>query len=132
VRVENAATAFTSACRAGDVLKIPIAHGEGNYYADPDTLAALTRNNQIIFRYCDGKGAITPESNPNGSLDSIAGLVNEGGNILGMMPHPERASDPALRETDGAKIFQSAIGHLVARTQATVATHQTHPIQLSF
>jgi phosphoribosylformylglycinamidine synthase I len=131
LRVENAATAFTSACRPGEVLKIPIAHGEGNYYADPDTLAALTRNNQIIFRYCDGKGAVTPESNPNGSLDNIAGIVSEGGNIMGMMPHPERASDPALRETDGAKVFQSAIGHLVARTQATIETHQTHHGQLS-
>lgn len=129
LRVENASTAFTSACRPGEVLKIPIAHGEGNYYADRETLASLTRNNQIIFRYCDGTGAVTPGSNPNGSLDNIAGIVNEEGNVMGMMPHPERASDPALRETDGAKVFHSAIGHLVAGAHRA---HQTHPVPLSF
>ncbi len=123
LRVENAATAFTSACAPGEVLKIPIAHGEGNYYADEETLDRLTRNNQIIFRYCDAGGAVTDESNPNGSVRDIAGIVNEGGNIMGMMPHPERASDPALRETDGAKVFRSAIGHLVGATHLTHATY---------
>jgi phosphoribosylformylglycinamidine synthase I len=125
LRVENASTAFTSACREGEVLKIPIAHGEGNYYADPDTLDRLTRNNQIIFRYCDRTGVTTPESNPNGSLGNIAGIVNEGGNVMGMMPHPERASDPALRETDGAKVFESAIGRLVAKTRQAQRTQLT-------
>lgn len=119
LRVENAATAFTSACRPGEILKIPIAHGEGNYHADPETLDRLTRNNRIIFRYCDVKGAVTQEANPNGSIDNIAGIVNDRGNVMGMMPHPERASDPVLRETDGAKILISAIGHLVDKTHHT-------------
>jgi len=122
VRVENAKTAFTSGCRAGDVLKIPIAHGEGNYHADPDTLAALGRNSQIIFRYCDAAGAVTGDANPNGSVENIAGIINERGNVMGMMPHPERASDPALRETDGAKIFLSMIGHLVEKTHLIHST----------
>ncbi|HLB01124.1 MAG TPA: phosphoribosylformylglycinamidine synthase subunit PurQ [Bacteroidota bacterium] len=122
VRVENARTAFTSGCRAGEVLKIPIAHGEGNYYADGETLSGMERNNQIIFRYCDVRGAVTGEANPNGSVKNIAGIVNGRGNVMGMMPHPERASDPALRETDGAKIFLSAIGHLVEKTQLTHST----------
>jgi phosphoribosylformylglycinamidine synthase I len=121
VRVENTATAFTSACRPGDVLKIPIAHGEGNYHADQETLDALARNNQIIFRYCDTGGAATDAANPNGSVDNIAGIVNERGNVMGMMPHPERASDPTLRETDGAKIFVSAIGHLAGLSHHTQA-----------
>ena len=132
LRVENASTAFTSDCRPGEVLKIPIAHGEGNYYADAATLEGLTRNNQIIFRYCDRTGAVTPESNPNGSLANIAGIVNEGGNVMGMMPHPERASDPALRETDGAKVFRSAIGHLVASVHQGYTTHQTQRTQLTY
>jgi phosphoribosylformylglycinamidine synthase I len=122
LRVEHTNSAFTSACREGEVLKIPIAHGEGNYYADADTLAGLERNNQIIFRYCDPGGAVNGESNPNGSLENIAGIVNDRGNVMGMMPHPERASDPALRETDGAKIFLSTIGHLVGKTQLTHST----------
>ncbi len=121
VRVENALTAFTSACAPGEVLKIPIAHGEGNYYADPATLESLARNRQIIFRYCEADGSVTESANPNGSVDNIAGIVNERGNILGLMPHPERASDPALRETDGAQLFRSAIAHLVGRTQHTAA-----------
>jgi phosphoribosylformylglycinamidine synthase len=119
VRVENTSTAFTSACRPGEVLKIPIAHGEGNYYADREILDGLARNNRIIFRYCDERGSVTGESNPNGSIGNIAGIVNDRGNVMGMMPHPERASDPALRETDGAKIFLSAIGHLVDRSHHT-------------
>ena len=122
LRVENASTAFTSACAPGDVLKIPIAHGEGNYYADAQTLESLTRNRQIIFRYCEADGSVTDSANPNGSLGNIAGIVNERGNILGLMPHPERASDPVLRETDGAKVFRSAIAHLVGMTQHTAAT----------
>lgn len=122
LRVENASTAFTSACAPGEVLKIPIAHGEGNYYADAQTLDSLTRNRQIIFRYCEADGSVTDSANPNGSLGNIAGIVNERGNILGLMPHPERASDPVLRETDGAKVFRSAIAHLVGMTQHTAAT----------
>jgi phosphoribosylformylglycinamidine synthase I len=121
VRVENTATAFTSACAPGEVLKIPIAHGEGNYYADPGTLEDLAGNNRIIFRYCDPAGAVTDAANPNGSVRGIAGIVNERGNVMGLMPHPERASDPVLRETDGAKIFVSAIGHLAGMSHFTHA-----------
>ncbi len=96
-------------CEPGDVLEIPIAHGEGNYFTDPDTLKRLEDNQQIVFRYCDQQGNITDEANPNGSLNNIAGIINETGNVLGMMPHPERASDPVLKHTDGRKIFESII-----------------------
>ncbi len=122
VRVEHTRSAFTSGCREGEVLKLPIAHGEGNYFADAETLAGLERNNQIIFRYCDAGGSLTGEANPNGSLNGIAGIVNERGNVMGMMPHPERATDPVLRETDGAKILLSTISHLVEKTQLTHST----------
>lgn len=109
LRVENASTRFTSACRQGEVLAVPIAHGEGNYFTDETTLRRLEENGQVVFRYSEPDGTITPEANPNGSLASIAGIVNEGGNVLGMMPHPERASDPVLGHTDGQKIFTSLI-----------------------
>jgi len=109
LRVENAYTKFTSACKQGDILEIPVAHGEGNYYTDPETLKRLEDNGQIVFRYCDKNGNITDEANPNGSLNNIAGIINEEGNILGMMPHPERAADPILGHTDGRKIFESII-----------------------
>lgn len=111
LRVENADTRFTNQCRAGEVLHIPIAHGEGNYFTDTETLQRLEGNNQIIFRYCTHEGEVTEEANPNGSLSNIAGIINEGGNILGMMPHPERAADPLLRHTDGQRIFKSIIEH---------------------
>jgi phosphoribosylformylglycinamidine synthase I len=114
LRVENTETRFTSAMTAGGVLQIPIAHGEGNYFTDPDTLNRLESNNQIIFRYCTGNGAVTDDANPNGSLSNIAGIINEQGNVLGMMPHPERASDPLLRYTDGQKVFRSLMEHLVS------------------
>jgi phosphoribosylformylglycinamidine synthase I len=113
LRVENADTRFTNQTLRGEVLHIPIAHGDGNYFTDPDTLARLESNNQIIFRYCTRDGAVTDEANPNGSLGNIAGIINEHGNVLGMMPHPERAADPLLRHTDGQKIFKSLITHLV-------------------
>jgi phosphoribosylformylglycinamidine synthase len=113
LRVENADTRFTNQTIRGEVLHIPIAHGDGNYFTDPDTLARLESNNQIIFRYCTRDGAVTDEANPNGSLGNIAGIINEHGNVLGMMPHPERAADPLLRHTDGQKIFKSLITHLV-------------------
>ncbi|MGD0038364.1 MAG: phosphoribosylformylglycinamidine synthase subunit PurQ [Bacteroidota bacterium] len=109
LRVENAATKFTNKCAPGEVLEIPIAHGEGNYFTDPDTLKRLEYNQQVVFRYCDRLGNTTDEANPNGSLNSIAGIINETGNVLGMMPHPERASDPVLKHTDGRKIFESII-----------------------
>jgi phosphoribosylformylglycinamidine synthase I len=110
VRVENADTLFSNACRVGDVLTIPIGHMEGNYYCDDATLADLRRDQRIVFRYCDGAGEITAESNPNGSLDNIAGICSPGRNVLGMMPHPERASEPELGGIDGIRIFESLVG----------------------
>ncbi len=92
LRVENADTLFTRAARKGDVLQVPIAHGEGNYYADAETIATLEREGRVVFRYVTLGGDATPEANPNGSLNNIAGIVNERGNVLGMMPHPERVS----------------------------------------
>lgn len=112
VRVENAATPFTSACKPGQILKIPIAHAEGNYYTDPVTLAGLQADAQIVFRYCDADGKVTPEANPNGSLDNIAGIRNDKGNVLGMMPHPERCAEEMLGNEDGRVIFQSMIASL--------------------
>jgi phosphoribosylformylglycinamidine synthase I len=112
LRVENAATPFTSLCRAGQVLRIPVNHGEGNYFADPETLADLQRNNQILFRYATKTGEVTPDAAPNGSLDNIAGIINKRGNVMGMMPHPERACEALLGSEDGRLIFQSMIKFL--------------------
>jgi phosphoribosylformylglycinamidine synthase I len=107
LRVENPNTSFTSGCSQGQVLRIPISHGEGNYYADPDTLASLIAKDQIAFRYSTPQGEITADANPNGSLENIAGIVNDRGNVLGMMPHPERCCEDALGGTDGRIIFES-------------------------
>ena len=115
VRVESADTAFTNACKAGEVLRIPIGHMEGNYFCDEATLEILRRDQRIIFRYCEPDGKITREANPNGSLDNVAGICNEGRNVLGMMPHPERASEELLGGTDGFKIFQSMVGAAVTQ-----------------
>jgi len=111
LKVENANTRFTGTCATGAVLSVPIAHGDGNYFTDPDTLEQLEENRQIVLRYCDAEGRMSPGANPNGSLENIAGIINRQGNVLGMMPHPERASDPLLRHTDGQKIFRSMIEH---------------------
>ena len=113
LRVENANTKFTNTCVSGEVLEIPIAHGEGNYFTDPETLKRIEDNQQVVFRYCNRSGHLSDEANPNGSINSIAGIINEAGNVLGMMPHPERASDPILRHTDGRKIFDSIIQSFV-------------------
>jgi phosphoribosylformylglycinamidine synthase len=113
VRVENAATPFTNACSQGEVLTIPIGHMEGNYFCDQATLEQLRRENRIVFRYATGAGEISAAANPNGSLDNIAGICSAGGNVVGMMPHPERASEAELGGTDGIKIFQSMVGALV-------------------
>ena len=113
LRVENADTAFTNTCAEGEVLEIPIGHMEGNYFCAADTLAQLQRDRRIIFRYSDLQGRITPEANPNGSIDNIAGICNEGRNVLGMMPHPDRSADPLLGMNDGLKIFESMVGALV-------------------
>jgi phosphoribosylformylglycinamidine synthase len=115
VRVENADTPFTAACRQGEVLTIPIGHMEGNYFCDEATLAELRSGQRIVFRYCSPSGDITHESNPNGSLDNIAGICSEGRNVLGMMPHPERSSEPVLGGTDGFRIFDSLVGALAAK-----------------
>ena len=109
IRVENTQTPFTKACRPGQVLRIPIAHMEGNYFADPETLADLENSGQVVFRYCTPVGELSDAANPNGSLHQIAGITNREGNVLGMMPHPERASDALLGSTDGRVIFQSLV-----------------------
>lgn len=111
--VENADTAFTRAMRPGQVLKMPISHGEGRYVVDQPTLAQMKRNSQIVFRYCTEDGRLTREANPNGSMDNIAGVINEDGTVLGLMPHPERAAESALGGTDGVLIFNSLLGSLV-------------------
>ncbi|MFW6200992.1 MAG: phosphoribosylformylglycinamidine synthase subunit PurQ [Gemmatimonadota bacterium] len=107
IRVENADTVFTSAYEPGAVLRIPIAHGEGNYVADDETLDALERSGRVVFRYVNAAGRPTPDANPNGSARNIAGIINENGNVLGMMPHPERAVDALLGSTDGVGLFDS-------------------------
>ena len=109
VKVENSDTSWTSAYRTEEIISLPIAHGEGRYYADVDTLQELENNSQILFRYCTENGRVCPEGNPNGSLNNIAGICNRQGNVLAMMPHPERASDPMLGNTDGIKLFQGLL-----------------------
>jgi len=111
--VENNDTVFTRAMRPGQVLKMPISHGEGRYHADGDTIRRLQRNAQVVFRYCTEEGALDKQANPNGSLDNIAGVINEAGTVMGLMPHPERAAESALGGTDGILIFQSLLGSLV-------------------
>ena len=91
------------------MLHIPISHGEGNYFADPATLSRLEQNGQVVFRYCRPDGLVVPEANPNGSVHNIAGIVNRAGNVLGMMPHPERCAEPELGGTDGLRLFKSVV-----------------------
>ncbi len=112
VRVENNQTPFTNHCKPQAVLKIPIAHADGNYFAEPNILKRLENNGQIVFRYCNEEGEIIEDANPNGSVANIAGITNETRTVLGMMPHPERFADPLWPETDGQKIFQSLIQSL--------------------
>jgi len=112
IRIENNRTAFSNAGRRGQVLKIPIAHFDGNYYAPPELLSDLEKNRQIVFRYCDQNGKLSQEANVNGSVNNIAGLINRQGNVLGMMPHPERASEKILGSEDGKIIFRSMIDYL--------------------
>jgi len=120
LRVEQTDTPFTCAGRKGQVLQLPIAHGEGNYFAPPDVLARLEANRQVIFRYVTPAGDVTDAANPNGSLAGIAGLCNDARNVVGLMPHPERACESALGSADGLVILESAVqsiksGALVAR-----------------
>jgi phosphoribosylformylglycinamidine synthase len=107
LRVDNVDTPFTGGYRKGQVVNIPIAHAEGNYYADPDTIAELEANHRIVFRYCDGGGRASDAANPNGSVANIAGICNPDGNVLGMMPHPERAAEALLGSLDGLALFES-------------------------
>ena len=120
LRVETAATRFTNVSTEGDVLTVPISHGEGNYYADEATLDSMESNGQVVFRYCDPAGNVTPDANPNGSRRNIAGVTNAAGNVLGMMPHPERCCDPLMGGTDGLEIFRSIVeSGRILKTSAT-------------
>ena len=110
--VASNATIFTDKYAVGDVLRVPVAHGEGNYYASPETIESLETNGQVAFRYCDADGNATAEANFNGSMNNIAGIVNRQGNVLGLMPHPERASEKLLGSEDGRKLFESLFAHL--------------------
>jgi phosphoribosylformylglycinamidine synthase len=113
LRTEQPETPFTNQFIPGQVLQIPIAHGDGNYFADEATLDRLEANGQVVFRYCDPAGRLTPAANPNGSIRHIAGIVNERRNVLGMMPHPERCAEALLGHTDGLGVFQSLVQHLL-------------------
>ncbi len=121
IRVETTATPFTCAAQPGQVLRIPIAHSEGNYFCDAATLAELERNEQIIFRYTDAEGRQTAAANPNGSLAAIAGICNRERNVLGLMPHPERASEAALGSADGLVVFRSMVKSLARATHGVLA-----------
>ena len=116
LRIENSDSPFTSKAEAGLVISVPISHGEGNYFADSATLDEIEKNNQVIFRYSSPEGCIDRENNPNGSLNNIAGITNREGNVLGMMPHPERCCDPLLGSTDGEVIFRSISDTLLKLT----------------
>ena len=118
IRVERAAAPFTSLAREGDVLAIPISHGDGNYFVDDRTLAEMEANGQIAFRYCDAQGRVTEDANPNGSRANIAGVTNATGNVLGMMPPPERAVEAALGSTDGLVLLRSIAEALYERVNA--------------
>jgi phosphoribosylformylglycinamidine synthase subunit PurQ / glutaminase len=109
VRVEQTDTPFTAACTPGQLLRLPIAHGEGNYYAPPDVVAELEANRQVIFRYADAEGRVTEQANPNGSVNNIAGISNAARNIVGLMPHPERACESPLGSDDGRVVLASAV-----------------------
>jgi len=112
VRVEELETPFTCTATPGQVLRIPIAHGEGNYFAPPDELDLLEANRQVVFRYCDVEGAVVDAANPNGSARGIAGLCNKQRNVVALMPHPERACESAMGSADGLVVFESAIAQL--------------------
>ncbi len=118
LRAETADSPFTHGLREGQVLQIPIGHMEGNYYCDAATLATLNRERRVAFRYATARGEITAEANPNGSLENIAGILNQGRNVLGMMPHPDRSSEALLGSADGFLIFQSLVSSLGAATLA--------------
>ncbi|MCK4572950.1 MAG: phosphoribosylformylglycinamidine synthase subunit PurQ [candidate division Zixibacteria bacterium] len=118
LRVENADTSFTRCCEKGERLQIPIAHGDGNYYHFDGEINRLEDNGQVVFRYVNAAGDVTDDANPNGSIANIAGIMNERGNVLGMMPHPERAVEEILGSVDGLKVFESIRATVGAKTQA--------------
>jgi len=120
LRVERNDTFFTRRYRDRQVINIPIAHNEGSFYLPPDQLQELEANRQVVFRYCDADGNATPEANPNGSLNNIAGIINREGNVLGMMPHPERRTDPILGVPDGAGVFRSIINSITGNRLESV------------
>lgn len=109
IKTENKKTPFTNLCRKNQVLKIPIAHNEGNYYIDKEGLKELEKNSQIVFRYCSTDGEVSKKFNPNGAISNIAGIINKKGNVLGMMPHPERSAEVILGSADGYLIFESIV-----------------------
>ncbi len=115
VRVESTATPFTVTLPCGAVLQMPIAHGDGGYLASPEEIATLEAAGQVVFRYCDARGRVTPSANPNGSVAAIAGVANTAGNVVGLMPHPERAAETLLGSTDGRRVFESAVAYLSRR-----------------
>ena len=117
LRSETTDTPFTNAMTKGQLLRIPIGHGEGNFFADADTLKRIEDNDQVVFRYADPQGHITPESNPNGSLNNIAGILNLQRNVLGMMPHPDRSYESLLGSADGKLIFESMVNALISSTR---------------
>ena len=112
LKAVNCSTIFSSRYKEDDVLSIPIAHGQGNYFAPPEVIASLEEHNQIVFKYTDASGSVTDEANPNGSLCNIAGIINRQGNVLGLMPHPERASEKSLGSLDGRPLFESLFNHI--------------------
>jgi phosphoribosylformylglycinamidine synthase I len=116
--VERAAAPFTSIVHVGDVISIPVSHGDGNYFVEPETLKSMKANGQVALRYCTADGLVTKDANPNGSLDNIAGVTNEAGNVLGLMPHPERVVEAKLGGTDGLLFLQSMLEALPEETGA--------------
>jgi phosphoribosylformylglycinamidine synthase len=114
IRVENPDTLFTNRYEKGEVLRVPVAHGEGRYVAAPDVLESLENEGRVIFRYADADGELSADANVNGSENSIAGIINEGGNVLGMMPHPERACSTLLGSDDGVRLFESILARVEA------------------
>jgi phosphoribosylformylglycinamidine synthase subunit PurQ / glutaminase len=123
-RVEVDDSPFTHGCQKGSLLHLPIAHGEGCFFADAETLSNLNDNRQVILRYADSRGRILPESNPNGSIENIAGICNREGNVFGLMPHPDRASDARLGSADGAKIFRSMMQTITANSATSERSKQ--------
>jgi phosphoribosylformylglycinamidine synthase I len=109
MRVEQTDTPFTAAAAPGQIVRMPTAHGEGNYYADPHVVRALEASGRVVFRYCETNGDVTPAANPNGSINNIAGICNETRNVVGLMPHPERACEPSLGSGDGLVVFESVV-----------------------